>query len=276
MFDFAVIGAGIAGASVGAELSCQGSVVLLEAEERPGYHATGRSAALFLETYGNDLIRGLATGSKSFLSAPPEDFIEGALLTPRGCLYIGRSDQQEELSKLCSATSERVDSVSLHDGDFALQKVPALRPEYVAGCVWEPDAQEIDVHALLQGYLGRLRRNGGKILCNRKVTAIEQSGGGWSLQAGDQWFKTRRIINAAGAWADEIAEWANVSRVGLAALRRSVCIIPPPANYEISQWPMVVDASEDFYFKPDAGKIMLSPADATPSAPMDTFAGFDN
>jgi D-arginine dehydrogenase len=272
MYDFAIIGAGIAGASVGAELSAQGSVVLLEAEEQPGYHATGRSAALFVESYGNALIRGLATGSKAFLTMPPEGFVADPLLTPRGCLYIGRQDQQGELADLCSLASERVDNVSLQDADFALQKVPALRPEYVAGCVWEPDGQEIDVHGLLQGYLRRIRANDGKVLCNKRVAAIEQSGEGWRLQAGDEQVEARRIINAAGAWADEIAEMAGAARVGLTPLRRSVCIVPPPAGHDIDHWPMVIDASEEFYFKPDAGKIMVSPGDQTPSPPMDAFA----
>lgn len=272
MFDFAIIGAGIAGASVGAELAGRGSVVLLEAEEQPGYHATGRSAALFVESYGNDLIRGLATGSKSFLTAPPDGFSDDPILTPRGCLYIGRSDQQEELNKLCSTSAERVDSISLHGGDFARHKVPVLRPDYVAGCVWEPDAQEIDVHGLLQGFLRQLRQSGSEIHCDHRVTAIERSGEGWRLQAGDQWFEARRIINAAGAWADEIAEWAGAARVGLAPLRRSACIVPPPRGHEIDDWPIVVDASEEFYFKPDAGKLLVSPADETPSPPMDAFA----
>ena len=262
--DFIIIGGGIAGASVAHWLAPHGRVMLLEREDQPGYHSTGRSAALFMESYGPPQVRALTLASRAFFEQPPAGFGEHPLLTSRGALFVAGPDQSAQLDahwdvlKTISTTARRLTAGQAHD------LVPVLRAEALLGAVHEPDAADMDVHAIHQGYLRGLRRHGGQLVCNAEVTALQRVGGQWQVRCGDALHEAPVVINAAGAWADAIARMAGVQPLGIEPRRRSAFIFAPPAGIDCSLWPMTVGASEDWYFKPDAGLLLGSPANADP------------
>ena len=267
--DFLVIGGGIAGASAGAELAAHGRVVLLERESHPGYHTTGRSAAMFTLSYGNRVIRLLARAAMDFLHEPPPGFTDAPLVRPRGLMLFGRDDQRARVAAHYEAVRGLSPEVELVDGTEVRRLVPAFRPGYATAAVHEAAAREIDVHALHGGFLRRLRARGGRVVTDAGVTALTRRGGVWeaATSAGD--FSAPIVVNAAGAWADEIAALAGAAPLGLEPLRRTVVVFDAPADTKIDTWPMAVDIDEDFYFKPDAGRLFASPADEAPSPPCD-------
>lgn len=271
IYDFVVVGGGIAGASCAFELASRHKVLVLEAEQQPGYHSTGRSAAFYTKSYGNAIIRALTAGGESFFETPPVGFSDHPLLTPRGALHIARRDQNEALRVLYDNVKPLIDDVLVSDGAFARQKVPQLRDDYVDACLWEPDAREIDVHALLNGFIRGTKAKGGQWLNNARVRALKGSRGAWEVHSEAGTFRSTGLVNAAGAWADEIGALAGAEKIGLAPKRRSACLFTPPPGLDISGWPAVIDVDETFYFKPDAGKVLLSPADETPFPPSDAY-----
>jgi D-arginine dehydrogenase len=269
-FDVAVIGGGIAGASIAAHLAPNASVVVIERESQPGYHATGRSAALFSEIYGNAPVRALSRASRAFLQSPPADFTTAPILTPRGALHVGGQDDANLLDRAFETSHRLVPSVARVTAAEVLRKVPAMRPEAIdAGGVYEPDARDIDTNGLLQGFLRRVRNGGGKVLLDAPVTALDSGGSGWRLIAGGREIRADVVVNAAGAWGDSLAALAGANPVGLTPKRRTAFLITPPAGMATRDWPLTIGAREDLYFKPDAGKLLVSPADETPSAPVD-------
>jgi D-arginine dehydrogenase len=268
-FDFIVIGGGMAGASAGYFLAGAGRVLVLEMESQPGYHTTGRSAALYSEVYGNAVIRGLTSGSRGFYTDPPDGFCEHPLLTPRGAMFVGRADQLDTLATIAAEGSALVDSVRLIDGAETCARVPALRPDYVAGGIVEPDAMDMDVNAIHTGFLRGLRAKGGELRCDAAVRELSRQGEHWLVDTAQGVISGGVIVNAAGAWADRIAALAGATAVGLVPKRRTVIQFDPPDGFDSEAWPLVVDADEEFYFKPDAGKLIASPADETPMAPCD-------
>lgn len=267
--DFLVIGAGIAGASVGYWLAPHGRVVLLERESQPGYHSTGRSAALYMASYGTPQVRALTLASRAFLSAPPPGFAEHPLLTPRGALIVAEPGQEAELEEWWQALRAVTDQAQRLDAAAACALVPVLRPERVAGAVYEADAADMDVHAIHQGYLRGLRRAGGSVACDADVTSLRRLEDVWQVEAGGQRHEAPVVINAAGAWADVIAQRAGVAPIGLQPRRRSAMIFAPPAGLDSHTWPLACGVGEDWYFKPDAGMLLGSPANADPVAPQD-------
>ena len=273
--DFVVIGAGIAGASVAYELAAHGSanaaggrVVLLEREPHSGYHSTGRSAALFSEIYGNAVVRALSRASRSFLLEPPAGFADGSLLEPRGVLYIAASDQLALLQDFRNEPDVQRDTREISTAE-ALSLVPILRPEKAAHCALETDAMDVEANALHQGFLKGLRARGGKVMTNCTIKSVARFDGEWSVVTDAETFKAPVLIDAGGAWADEIAALAGAPLIGLQPKRRTALLVQPPPELAIARWPMVMDMEETYYFKPDAGKLLLSPADETPSAPCD-------
>jgi D-arginine dehydrogenase len=266
--DILVIGAGIAGASVAAHLAETRSVILIEREDRPGYHSTGRSAALFTEIYGNATIRALTRASRQFLFTPPAGFTESPLTRPRGCLYIATTAQLAAMSEF-HALADIAPATRTLDVEEAHELCPILRREYVAGALLEPDCADIDVHGLHQGYIRLFKRRDGRLITNSPVHSLAHTRGGWLVQAGTESLTAPLIVNAAGAWADELAALAGVARVGLTPRRRTAMLVDPPPGTAISGWPFVNDIDEKFYFKPDAGSLFISPADETPSEPTD-------
>lgn len=267
--DFLIIGGGIAGASVGYFLAPHGRVVLLERESQPGYHSTGRSAALFLESYGTPQVRALTRASRAFFDAPPEGFTEHPLLGPRGCLLVAAPGQEDELE----AHWELLRSMTPHarrlSPEEALERVPVLRPDRLIGAVLEPDASDMDVHAIHQGYLRGLRRSGGSVVCDAEATRIERSRGAWDVVTRAGTWRTPVVINAAGAWADVVAQMAGVPTIGLQPKRRSAFTFAPPEGVDARAWPCIISADETWYIKQDAGVLLGSPANADPVPPQD-------
>lgn len=266
--DFIVVGAGIAGASVAAELAGEASVVLLERESQPGYHTTGRSAALFSQIYGPAQIRALTRAAAPFLHAPSEGFAAGAILSPRRVLMTGRAQDADAVAGTFAEVSGRGD-VALMDGAEACRLMPLLRRDHAVAVMVENDAADIDVHALHHGYLRLLRERGGRLQTGCEVTALEREGDSWALVACGRRWRAPVVVNAAGAWADELAAMAGASFVGLTPKRRTALIVDGPGGAVEDSWPMVVDIHEQFYLKPDAGRLLISPADETPSPPCD-------
>ncbi|MFC5499464.1 NAD(P)/FAD-dependent oxidoreductase [Caenimonas terrae] len=267
--DFLVIGGGIAAASVGHWLAPHGSVVLLERESQPGYHSTGRSAALFMESYGTPQVRALTMASRAFFDHPPAGFAEHPLLSPRGALMVATPGQEHALQQWWDVLRSVTPRARRLTPAQACALVPVLRPDKVAGAVLEPDAADMDVHAIHQGYLRGLRRAGGSVVCDAEVTGLRRDGGLWRVQAGGQTYEAPVLLNAAGAWADRVAALAGIPALGLQPRRRSAFIFAPPAGVDAAPWPMAIGVGEDWYFKPDAGMLLGSPANADPVDPQD-------
>ena len=267
--DYLVIGGGIAGASVAHWLAPHARVILLEREAQPGYHSTGRSAALFMESYGTPQVRALTMASRAFLQHPPEGFSEHPLLTPRGALMVGGTEQLAELDAHWDVLRAMDTGAKRLSSEEALAMVPALRPDQVAGAVYEPDAADMDVHAIHQGYLRGMRRAGGKLVCDADVTAMERIGDVWRVTAGGNVYDAPVVLNAAGAWVDTVAKLAGVRPIGIEPRRRSAFIFAPPEGESVAHWPMVFNADEGWYIKPDAGMLLGSPANADPVDPQD-------
>lgn len=265
--DFLVIGAGMTGASVAAQLA--GKVIVLEMEEQPGYHTTGRSAALFTELYGNPLIRGLTRASRSFLFEPPPGFAETPLVQPRDTLYIARADQLAALQAFRALPDVAPVTRELTLAE-AQALMPVLAPGYLAGAVLESGSAFLDVNGLHQGYLRQLRARGGALQLRAGVRALQYRAGRWLAETAAGSFSAPIVINAAGAWADQVAALAGLPPLGLRALRRTALLIDmPEALAPLPGWPACIDIDEQFYFKPDAGLLLLSPADEHPSEPCD-------
>jgi D-arginine dehydrogenase len=267
-FDFLVIGGGIAGASVAATLAGEAKVMLLEAEEQPGYHSTGRSAALFSEIYGNATIRALSRASRAFLFDPPADFTNQPLVRPRGTLFMASAAQMERLAAFAALPDVTPATQLLTPAEMKLL-CPLLRDDYIAGGLHEPRSMDLEVHELHHGYIRQCRRRGGVLSMNARVTSIARRKGEWHVTAGGEELSAAVLINAAGAWADEIAVMAGVPPVGLQAHRRTAVLVAAPADTVIDRWPLLIDIDEQFYVKPDAGFLLLSPADETPTEPCD-------
>jgi D-arginine dehydrogenase len=267
--DFLVIGSGMAAASLGYFLAPHGRVTLLEREAQPGYHSTGRSAALFLASYGTPQVRALTLASRAFLDAPPEGFADVPILSPRGALFAATPEQAELLDEHCALLAGMSPQSRRLSRDETLALVPVLRPERLLGGALEPDASDIDVHALHQGYLRGLRRCGGTLVCDAEATHVERQGSDWLVQAGGREYRAPLLVNAAGAWCDVVARMAAVRPIGLQPKRRSAFIFAPPAGVDVTRWPSVVGADESWYFKPDAGLLLGSPANADPVEPQD-------
>lgn len=269
IFDVAVVGGGIAGASFAYRVAGHRSLVLLEAEAQVGYHSTGRSAAEFSRQFQNETTGLLADASYDFLANPPEGFADVPLLIPRGNLVIA---SEERLPKLDAAfreviaTSAQSRPVSIEE---AIAMVPFLRPDYMAGAFYDPACWDMEVESILQGYLRGARRNGADIRTGSPVSAVERDGGIYRLQTPQGPILARRIVNTAGAWADRLAVLAGLAPLGIVPHRRTAITVDVPADYDLAPMPGVNEVDEDFYFKPEAGKLMVSPADATPSDPCD-------
>lgn len=267
--DFLVIGAGIAGASAAYRLAERGTVILLEREDQPGYHTTGRSAALYSKRYKNPLIRGLAIASGPFLENPPPGFAEHPLLTPRGLLVIGRADQRDALSRQFTPEQFAAGIVRELSVADALDLAPHLDPTYLAAAMYLPDAQDIDVNGLHAGFLRGLRSRGGRLVTGAGVQALRRTAGLWHAMTPAGEFAAPIVVNAAGAWVDEVAELAGIPPLGIRPLRRTAITVDPPDGMDPARWPMVMDAEEAFYFKPEAGRVLVSPCDETPMQPHD-------
>lgn len=270
-FDFAVIGAGIAGVSVAYHLAPHASVVILEGEHVPAYHTTGRSAALHSETYGSAEIRAITVASGRFYRDPPPGFSDHPLLAPRGALLAGRVEQEADLRQAAAEFARLVPSVRWMEPDEALRRQPLLRREATAGgAVFEPEADDMDVASIHGGFLKGARANGAILRLDAEVIGLDRQDGMWivSLRQGEP-VRAANIINASGAWADVVGALAGAAPVGLVPKRRTAFTFEAPADLDLKNMPMVIDFDESWYFKPEVGQFLGSLADETPSPPCD-------
>jgi D-arginine dehydrogenase len=269
--DIVVIGAGMAGAAIAAHLSEHARVRLLEMEAQPGYHSTGRSAAVFYEAYGNEQVRALTRASRSFLYSPPAGFCAAQLVKPRGILLSARHGQESALRRLLDsavATDDLRETTALE----ATRLHPLLRAQGLSGGLYTERCADIEVNELHRGYLRLFQSRGGTLSRQCEVTGLEHVANGWHINTSREVLRADIVINAAGAWADEIAQLAGLDRIGLQPLKRTACLIPVPTGLQSDGWPMLVDVEESFYLKPDAGAFLLSPADETLTPPGDVQA----
>jgi D-arginine dehydrogenase len=266
-WDVAIVGAGMAGASLAAELSPHVSVLLLEAEERPGYHSTGRSAAFWSESYGGPLIQPLTTASGPFLADPPADFAERPLLGARGALHIADARGAPALRALLATFGHSAVSLERVERERLAAAIPGLKPAWATGA-FEPSCADIDVAALHAAYLKRSRRLGARLATEARLLAAAFERG-WRIETTAGSFTAGILVNAAGAWADEVARLAGERPLGIMPYRRTIVQVrvDPPAPDDL---PLVVDAAGRFYFKPEAGgRLWVSPHDETSCEPCD-------
>ncbi len=264
--DILIIGGGIAGIGAAARLAPVANVTVLERETELAYHSTGRSAAFFIRNYGNATLRKLNAASEPELVCP-EGVSDSSLLSPRGELMIAREDEMEKMEAYLSGAQDMERLTPAQAGEL----VPILNTDRLAGAAIEHSAREIDVDRLLQGYVRLAVSHGAKIIKDSRVTKLTRNESAWIIGTSQGKFESPVVINAAGAWADEVAQLAGLEPVGLQPLRRSVAIIPAPDGYDTSKWPLFAAASENFYAKPDAGQILVSPADEDLVEPHDVW-----
>jgi len=264
--DVLVIGGGIAGISAAARIASDARVIVLEQEQALGYHSTGRSAAIFIRNYGNNVLRALNAASAGTLEKP-DGISDHSLLSPRGEMLIAAESDMPKFN----AYLEGANGIDELTHKEAMELVPILRPESFQHAAFERNADDIDVDRLLQGFAKLLRAHGGETIMGAEVQEINKQGQNWKIktQAGE--FSAPIIVNAAGAWADVIAKMAGISSVGLIPMRRSAAILPAPIGHDVNQWPLVASTAETWYMKPEAGKLMVSPAEETPVEPHDAW-----
>ena len=273
-FDFAIIGAGIAGVSAAYHLAPQlasgARVVILEREHVPAYHTTGRSAALHSETYGSAEIRAITVASGHFYRKPPAGFTDHPLLTPRGALIAGRVDQETAMKQAAADYARLVPTVRWLAPEEALRRHPLLKPETAGGGAIFEEAEDMDVAAIHAGFLKGARAAGAVLQLNAEVIGLERNDGRWTIHLrGDESVTAANIINAAGAWADVMGALAGCTPVGLVPKRRTAFTFDAPQGLDLTPLPMVIDFDETWYIKPEVGQFMGSLADETPSPPCD-------
>jgi D-arginine dehydrogenase len=269
-FAFAIVGAGIAGVSVAYQLAPQAKVIMLEREHVAAYHTTGRSAALHSETYGSAEIRAITVASGRFYRKPPPGFSEHPLLTPRGVLITGRGEQQADLQNAATSFARLVPSVRWLDPAETLRHQPLLKAEACAGGAIFEEAEDMDVAAIHAGFLKGARSAGAVLRLSAEVVALERHAGRWTIRLRDGESVTAdNVVNASGAWADELAKLAGVLPVGLVPKRRTAFTFDAPTGMDIARLPVVIDFDETWYVKPEVGQFLASPADETPSPPCD-------
>ena len=260
MSDFIVIGGGVAGISAAARLSHLGRVTLIEAEAQTGYHSSGRSAALFEETYGKATTRALNTASR-----PYHESANGGVLSPRGLLLLGSADEKEAFD--VDLAHMGLDEISTAE---ARKLVPILS-DHADRAGYHPDAWDIDTEQLMQNFLREMRGNGGTLMAASRVSAIAREGTGWRVITPQGDVTAAVLVNAAGAWADQVAAMAGVKTLGLQPMRRSMARLAAPGGHDLRAWPMMFGPGEHWYAKPDAGALLVSPAEEEPVDPHDAY-----
>ncbi len=268
-FDVIIVGAGMAGASLAAELAPHRRVLMLESEAAPGYHATGRSAAFWSECYGGPGVQSLTKASETLLANPPSEFSDVGFLRPRGALHIAQTGREDLVAGMMADFADKKVNISQIGAEEIAKRIPGLKLGWSEG-VWEPDCCDIDVAGLHSAYLRAAKRQSAMLVCNARVCKAEYDGNGWRVESGNGDFTGKLLINAAGAWADNLAVMANVVPAGIKPFRRTIAQIgiEPAADPSM---PLIIGLDASFYFKANAdGSIWLSPHDETPSIACDT------
>jgi len=267
MTDFVVIGGGIAGVSAAAHLAPHGSVTLLEMESTLAFHTTGRSAAIFVVNYGGDASRPLARASQGFLEEPPDYSSDNEILTDRGILWTAPEDRLDYLHQIAEEGQASGAGSKLIGPDEVLGLVPVLNPDYAAGGLYEPMGRDIDVAGLHQAFVRISRRHGSDIFTGARVVGLTRKGTGWSVHTTEGTVECDAVVNAGGAWGDEVAALAGIDPIGLQPMRRTAFMVPGHEDY--ADWPMLVDVDHNFYFRPDGVQLLCSLAEEEPSPPTD-------
>lgn len=262
MSDIVVIGGGIAGLSAAAQLSAEAQVTLLEAEAHTGYHTSGRSAALFEENYGLPSTVALNRASKEFMFEA-----NGGYLSPRGFLLVAGAGEEEAFERDAAVLS--ADEISVAE---AKARIPILDTGAVERAGYHAEAYDIDTDRLMQDFARQVRANGGKVVTRAAVTGVERTADGWRVDAGGAVYEAAMLVNAAGAWADQIARLAGIAPIGLTPLRRSMARLAAPGGHDVRDWPMFFGVGETWYAKPDAGALLVSPAEEDPLEAQDAWA----
>lgn len=262
MHDIIVIGGGIAGISVAARLAPQAKVLLLEAEESLAYHASGRSAALYESNYGLASTVALSKASANYFHEA-----NGGYLTPRGLMVLGQPDEYQAF--LSDTKTLGLEQISITE---AQALVPILNPDTVSHASYHTSAWDIDTDRMVQDFARNIRAEGGRIVLRSPVIALERSSKGWIVSTPNTHFEAALVVNAAGAWVDNLAKLAGLSPLGFTPLRRSMARIPAPGGHDVATWPMFFGVGEQWYAKPDAGALIVSPAEEDAMPPMDAWA----
>ena len=265
--DCLVIGAGMAGAAAAASLSADAEVVLIEAEAQAGYHSTGRSAALYSTLYGNAVVRALTRASYGFFTEAREQ----ALLRPRDTLFLVGAGQERQ-GEAFAADADIHERTRVMSRDEVMARVPILQRERVASALLDAGSADIEVDLMHQGFLRQARANGAQVRLSTRLRVLERDGAGWIAHTDQGSIRAAVVINAAGAWADEVATRAGIAALPLQPLRRTAVLIDVPGGLDATDWPAVIAVDESQYFKPDAGLLLISPADEHPSEPCDAQA----
>jgi D-arginine dehydrogenase len=260
--DVVIVGGGIAGISLAGRLADRARVIVLEREEFLAMHTTGRSAAVFTETYGNADVRALTSQARAFFEAPPSGFSEQPLVVPRPTVFVARADQMSVLDNWLAENPAAARAVPLSD---VYDRVPVLRRDVFAGAAEEQGSADIDVHALFEGFRRMAVHGGVEIATRTELLGLSASDGGWSIETSRGTYSARVVVNAAGAWAGKVGILAGLGDRGLMPLRRTAITFEPPEGIDVSRWPFVNDIADEFYFKPEAGLVLASPVDETPS-----------
>ncbi|WUR11029.1 FAD-binding oxidoreductase [[Empedobacter] haloabium] len=267
--DFLVVGGGIAGVAVASELARHGSVLVLERERSLAYHTTGRSAAISMESYGNALIRRLTCASRGFFEQPPADLTSDPLSAPRGALILGDEAHWGKLQARYAAVKQHVPSAAWVERRDIAELAPFMGQQWIAG-IHEPSAFDLDVHAIHSAFLRGLRLRGGLVRTDAEIAAAERRGGAWDVQLADgSRIAAGTIVNAAGAWADDVARRCGATPLGIQPLLRTVVVVDP--ERDVTHCPYIGTVDEQLFIKPDVGRLMVSPCDETPAEPHDAL-----
>lgn len=260
MIDYLIIGGGVAGVSAAAKLAPLGQTTVLEAEKSLGYHASGRSAAMYLRDYGNPAVRILNYASHTELEA-------ANVLKQRQMLIPSKASQRDQFEVDIAELS--LEEISPED---AIALCPILDETACAFAGHRPDVFDLDTDLLMQGYIREAKSVGAEVITDARVTAIEKTPNGWSVNSSDQVYEAKNIVNAAGAWVDKIALMAGIKPLGFTPKRRSIARMPAPGGRDVDAFPFMLGVGESWFAKPDAGKWLVSPADADPVEPFDAYA----
>ncbi len=270
-FDVIIIGAGIAGLSAAYEISKSKNILVVEQEDHPGYHATGRSAAVYAAAYGseNTALYALVRSSWPFFKNPPAGFSEYALYGDRGIMFVADHDHTSGLIKHYEEMKIRNPDAILVNRDFIKRKFPLLRDSYCETAIYDPNVYDLDVSALQEGYLRAIKKSGGQIITGFQATEIQQIQDQWAVSNGTARYQAPILVNAAGPWVDHIAQMAGAGKINIKPLRRSAILVDGPEGEISDDWTMIVEFEEEFFIKPDAGKLLISPANEDLSPPCD-------
>ena len=269
MYDIAIIGGGIAGASLAHFISGGRSVLVLEKEAFHGYHSSGRSAAEFTRRFHAPEVGKLAVASAEFLMQPPEGFCQFPLLAPRGNLLVADTEKAAHLREVFKRESASGGEIRLQSMDEALARIPFLDPDVIKAAFFDPDCYDVDAESLLQGFVKSARRQGAQIQTGCEVLSARHNGRCWEIATSLGDFSAALLVNAAGAWADTAARLCGVNPLRLVPYRRTAITVDLPDGIDAGALPEVNEIDEVWYFKPDAGRLLVSPADATESEPCD-------